>query len=33
MIKTRKPNAGMLALYIPILPEHVWKKADPDRPR
>ena len=30
VIKTRKPNAGMLALYIPILPEHVWKKADPE---
>ncbi len=30
VIETRKPNAGMLALYIPILPEHVWKKADPE---
>ena len=30
VITTRKPNAGMLALYIPILPEHVWKKVDPD---
>ncbi len=30
VIATRKPNAGMLALYIPILPEHIWKKADPD---
>ncbi|MBE0527580.1 MAG: ABC transporter substrate-binding protein, partial [Thermoleophilia bacterium] len=24
VIETRKPNAGMLALYIPILPEHIW---------
>ena len=30
VIGTRKPNAGMLALYIPILPEHIWRKADPD---
>ena len=30
VITCDKPNAGMLALYIPILPEHVWKKADPD---
>ncbi len=30
VITTRKPNAGMLALYIPILPEHVWKEADPE---
>lgn len=30
VIETRKPNAGMLALYIPILPEHIWKKADPE---
>jgi peptide/nickel transport system substrate-binding protein len=28
VIETRKPNAGMLALYIPILPEHIWKDAD-----
>ncbi len=31
VITTRKPNAGMLALYIPILPEHVWKKVSPDK--
>jgi len=31
VIATRRPNAGMLALYIPILPEHIWKKVDPDR--
>jgi peptide/nickel transport system substrate-binding protein len=31
VITTAAPNAGMLALYIPILPEHVWKKVDPDR--
>ena len=30
LIKTRKPNTGMLALYIPILPEHIWKRADPE---
>jgi len=30
VIETRKPNAGMLALYIPILPEHVWKNANPE---
>ena len=30
VIRTRKPNAGMLALFIPILPEHIWKKADPE---
>jgi len=30
VIATRKPNAGMLALSIPILPEHIWKKADPE---
>jgi peptide/nickel transport system substrate-binding protein len=29
VIQTRTPNATMLALYIPILPEHIWKKADP----
>jgi peptide/nickel transport system substrate-binding protein len=26
VIECSKPNAGMLALYIPILPEHVWSK-------
>ena len=31
VITCRRPSAGMLALYIPILPEHVWKKyADRD---
>lgn len=30
VITTSEPNAGMLALYIPILPEHVWEKVDPD---
>jgi peptide/nickel transport system substrate-binding protein len=30
IIKTRRPNAGILALSIPILPEHIWKKADPE---
>ena len=30
VITTRKPKAGMLALYIPILPEHIWKQADPE---
>jgi len=28
VITTKKPNTGMLALYIPILPEHVWSKVD-----
>jgi peptide/nickel transport system substrate-binding protein len=31
VITTRRPNSGMLALAIPILPEHVWEKVDPDR--
>jgi peptide/nickel transport system substrate-binding protein len=26
VITSEKPSAGMLALYIPILPEHVWSK-------
>ncbi len=30
VITTRRPNTGMLALAIPILPEHVWAKVDPD---
>jgi peptide/nickel transport system substrate-binding protein len=30
VITTRKPSSGMLALYIPILPEHIWQKADPE---
>ena len=30
VITTRRPNAGMLALSIPILPEHIWEKADPE---
>ena len=25
VIASSKPNAGMLALYIPILPEHIWQ--------
>ena len=31
VITTRKPSTGMLALAIPILPEHIWAKVDPDR--
>jgi peptide/nickel transport system substrate-binding protein len=31
VITTRRPKADMLAIGIPILPEHVWKKVDPDR--
>jgi peptide/nickel transport system substrate-binding protein len=31
VITTRKPSSGMLALAIPILPEHIWAKVDPDR--
>jgi len=30
VIQTGAPNACVLALYIPILPEHVWKRADPN---
>jgi peptide/nickel transport system substrate-binding protein len=30
VITCEKPNAGMLALYIPILPEHVWKDVSDD---
>ena len=31
VIATGKPSSGMLALYIPILPEHVWSKVDPEK--
>jgi peptide/nickel transport system substrate-binding protein len=31
VITTRRPKADMLAIAIPILPEHIWKKVDPDR--
>lgn len=30
VITCEKPNAGMLALYIPILPEHIWKDVSAD---
>lgn len=30
VITCEKPNAGMLALYIPVLPEHVWSKVPAD---
>jgi len=30
VITCDKPNAGILALYIPILPEHVWKDVTDD---
>ncbi len=30
VITCDKPNAGMLGLYIPILPEHIWSKV-PDK--
>ena len=30
IITTSAPSAGMLALSIPILPEHIWNKVDPD---
>ncbi|MEE4276081.1 MAG: ABC transporter substrate-binding protein [Thermoleophilia bacterium] len=30
VITCDKPNAGMLALYIPILPEHIWSKVPAD---
>jgi peptide/nickel transport system substrate-binding protein len=26
VITSDEPNAGMLALYVPILPEHIWSK-------
>ena len=26
VITSDRPNAGMLALYVPILPEHIWSK-------
>ncbi len=31
VIECSQPNAGMLALYIPILPEHVWSKVPKDK--
>jgi len=31
VITSDKPNAGMLALYIPILPEHLWKDIPGDK--
>jgi len=31
VITTRRPKADMLAIAIPILPEHIWSKVDPDR--
>jgi peptide/nickel transport system substrate-binding protein len=30
VVVTRRPKADMLAIAIPILPEHIWKKVDPD---
>jgi len=30
VITCKEPNAGILALYIPILPEHVWKNVSDD---
>jgi len=30
VITCDKPNAGMLALYIPILPEHIWSEIPAD---
>jgi peptide/nickel transport system substrate-binding protein len=31
VIVTRRPKSDMLAIGIPILPEHIWEKVDPDR--
>jgi peptide/nickel transport system substrate-binding protein len=31
VIVTRRPKSDMLAIGVPILPEHIWKKVDPDR--
>lgn len=28
VITTKRPSAMMLALYIPIVPEHLWNKID-----
>ncbi len=30
VITSDQPNAGMLALYVPILPEHIWSKIPAD---
>lgn len=30
VITCERPNAGMLALYIPIVPEHIWKDVSAD---
>jgi peptide/nickel transport system substrate-binding protein len=31
VIENSKPASGMLALYIPILPEHIWSKVPKDK--
>ncbi len=31
VITSDEPNAGMLALYIPILPEHIWSEIPGDK--
>ena len=31
VITTRRPKSDMLGMAIPILPEHIWSKVDPDR--
>jgi peptide/nickel transport system substrate-binding protein len=31
VITSREPNSQMLALYVPILPEHLWGKIDPKK--
>jgi peptide/nickel transport system substrate-binding protein len=31
VITSRRPNSQMLAMYVPILPEHLWGKIDPGK--
>lgn len=31
VITSRKPNSQMLAMYVPILPEHLWGKVPPGK--
>ena len=31
VITSRRPNSQMLAMYVPILPEHLWSKIDPKK--
>ena len=31
VIENSRPSSGMLALYIPIIPEHIWSKVPVDK--